>query len=70
MRDLALSKNEENLYSTSNMQMRAFGKLLRDSVELTPRLRMKRHVATVAPSEMTLLKRLAELPKLLIWRHN
>lgn len=62
--DLALSKNEENPVFYVQYAHARICKLLRDSAELAPRLAEADLSHLTAPSEITLLKRLAELPNL------
>ncbi len=62
--DLALSKNEENPVFYVQYAHARICKLLRDSADLTPRLAQADTSLLTAPSELTLLKRLSELPNL------
>lgn len=62
--DLALSKSEENPVFYVQYAHARICKLLRDSAELAPRLHEADTSLLTAPSEITLLKRLAELPNL------
>lgn len=62
--DLALSKNEENPVFYVQYAHARICKLLRDSADLAPRLTQADVSLLTAPSEITLLKRLSELPNL------
>ena len=62
--DLALSKNEENPVFYVQYAHARICKLLRDSADLTPRLAQADTNLLTAASELTLLKRLSELPNL------
>ena len=63
--DLALSKSEENPVFYVQYAHARICKLLRDSEALTPRLNEANTRLLTAPSELTLLKRLSELPNLI-----
>ena len=63
--DLALSKSEENPVFYVQYAHARICKLLMDSAELTPRLAEANTSLLTAPSELTLLKRLTELPNLI-----
>ncbi|CAM5182996.1 arginine--tRNA ligase [Oligella ureolytica] len=63
--DLALCKSEENPVFYVQYAHARICKLLMDSAELTPRLAEANTSLLTAPSELTLLKRLTELPNLI-----
>ncbi|NLA52227.1 MAG: arginine--tRNA ligase [Alcaligenaceae bacterium] len=63
--DLALSKSEENPVFYVQYAHARICKLLMDSADLTPRLAEANTSLLTAPSELTLLKRLSELPNLI-----
>lgn len=63
--DLALSKSEENPVFYVQYAHARICKLLMDSADLTPRLNEANISLLTAPSELTLLKRLSELPNLI-----
>lgn len=63
--DLALSKSEENPVFYVQYAHARICKLLRDSEDLTPHLAESNSSLLTAPTELTLLKRLSELPNLI-----